>query len=35
MNEKPVLAIEAKPADAKFQPQLRRFCKAVESWAAP
>jgi hypothetical protein len=33
MNKKPVLAIEAKPADAKFSPQLRRFRKAVESLA--
>ena len=30
LNEKPILAIEAKPADAKFSPQLRRFRKAVD-----
>ncbi len=29
-NEKPILAIEAKLADVKFSPQLRRFREAVD-----
>ncbi len=30
VNEKPILAIEAKLADAKLSPQLRRFREAVD-----
>jgi len=30
LNEKLILTIEAKPTDAKFSPQLRRFRKAVD-----
>jgi predicted AAA+ superfamily ATPase len=30
LNEKPILAIEAKLSDAKFSPQLRRFRKAMD-----
>ncbi|MEA1933463.1 MAG: hypothetical protein U9N60_03405 [Thermodesulfobacteriota bacterium] len=30
LNEKPILAIEAKLVDTKFSPQLRRFRKAVD-----
>ena len=30
IDEKPILAIEAKLADTKFSPQLRRFRKAVD-----